>query len=209
MSRELTIILSLSLLCLHARADAKPINQCASSATTAGGVLMVCPKGDGPTLADIGATIDFTVMVGSGEYLEPYPSHAIPPSDIWVSSIDNTRSFLCRGSYSVDADDWLDENGHGTISGSIAAGGYSDRVYVIAVGMAIQGLEECDNPIPLVFVSPDINGDFTVDIGDFTLFASVVRSGGYDPRMDYNGDGAVNMGDFSLFADHYFHRCEQ
>jgi hypothetical protein len=206
MSRVLITILSLSSLLLNAPAGAKPINQCASSVTTTGGVLLVCPQGDGPTLADIGATIDFVVMVGSDPV--PYPSHAMPPSDIWVSSMDN-RGLLCRGSYSSDADDWLDENGHGTISGSIAASGYADRVYVVAAGMAIQGTDECDNPIPLVLVSPDIDGDSVVNLGDVGILATGLTSGGHDPRIDFNGDGVLNVVDLSMFAEHYLHRCEE
>lgn len=190
--------------------ESKPILPCASSATTAGGVLLVCPHGDGPTLADIGATIDITVMTGPWDEPFPYPSHAIPPTDIWVSPVgDYSYPYLCNGSYSINADDWLDENGRGTISGSIAASGYSsDPVYVMALGQAIQGHDDCDNPIPLVLVSPDINGDFVVDMGDFTLFSEALGSGNYDPRMDYNGDNVLDVGDFRMFADHYFHRCE-
>jgi len=208
MPRVLSAVFVISLLIVQTT-EAKLIDPCASSASTAGGVLLVCPHGDGPTLADIGAVVDVTVMINNGGTIEPYPAFAMLPQDIWIEPGGNYGyPSLCHGSYCVDADGYLDENGHTTISGSIAAGGYSeDPVYVFAVGQAIQLGEGCNNPIPLVLVSPDINGDLVVDIGDFAMFAEAIH-GDYNPRMDFNGDQVLNAGDLGLFAFHYFHSCE-
>lgn len=210
MPRSSILCLFLFFLSIAATAVAKPINPCASSATTEGGVLLVCPLGDGPTLADIGATIDVTVMIGPSEDPEPYPSYGMLPSDIWVAPVGSQRSaLLCGGSFSCDADGLLDENGHTTISGSIAAGGHSENpVHVIAIGQAVGRGEQCDDPLPLVLVSPDINGDLVVDLVDVAMFGLEFGRAVPDPRMDFDGDGAVDMADVGRFAIHLSHGCE-
>jgi len=45
----------------------------------------------------------------------------------------------------------------------------------------------------------DFNGDATVNLADFFLFADAF--GGTDPAFDLTNDGAVNLADFFLFAD--------
>ena len=210
MSRPALACLSLCFLLGAASAAAKPINPCASSASTSGGVLVVCPLGDGPTLADIGATIDVTVLMGPSDDPEPYPSCCMLPQDIWVAPVgDYEYPSLCRGAYSCTADGLLDENGHTTISGAIAAGGYSeDPVYVLAIGQAIGRGEECDDPLPLVLVSPDINGDLVVDLIDVALLGDALAGEDPRPHADFDGDGLVNLSDVAIFARHLSHRCE-
>lgn len=185
---------------------------CESSATSAGGVLLVCPAGDGPTLSDIGATISVTILWCT--LAEPLAD--LPPQDVWIMSKILYDSRLCSGYRSSDADGLTDINGQTTVSGSIAAGGYfGDGVYVVALGGFIQlgesqSGEPCDNPLPLILVSPDINGDLVVESADFALFAAEFLNGGGtpDPRMDFNGDGLVESVDFALFALHFNHQCE-
>ena len=179
---------------------------CESSATSAGGVLMVCPAGDGPTLSDIGATIRVTLLWCT--LAEPLVN--LPPQDVWIQSSTHPDSRLCGGSASSNADGLTDMNGQTTISGSIAAGGYfGDGVYVVASASFIQLGDACDNPLPLVLVSPDINGDLVVDVVDFSTFAAAYVNGGgnVDPRMDFDGDGTIDLVDLAMFAAHYLHRC--
>ena len=167
---------------------------------------MVCPAGDGPTLADIGATISITVLY----CFPPEPLVSMAPQDVWIQSSTHPDNRLCGGAGSSNADGPTDENGQTTISGSIAAGGYfGDDVYVVAMGSFIQLGQNCDNPLPLVLVSPDINEDLIVDLVDLAIFATVFPSGGgtINPRMDFNGDGMIDMVDLSMFAAHYSHRC--
>ncbi len=187
---------------------------CESSATSAGGVLMVCPAGDGPNLSDIGATISVTLLY----CLQVEPVIGVPPQDLWIQSKLHPDPRLCGGAASSNADLVTDVNGQTTMSGSIAAGGYfGDGVYVVALGSFIQLGESflqpgqtCDNPLPLVLVSPDINGDLVVDLLDLSAFAAVLVTGGgtVDPRMDFDGDGQIGLVDVSLFAGHFMHRCE-
>ena len=101
---------------------------CESSATSAGGVLMVCPAGDGPTLSDIGATISVTLLYCT--LVEPIVG--VPPQDLWIQSKAHPDPRLCGGAGSSNADLVTDVNGQTTMSGSIAAGGYfGDGVYVV------------------------------------------------------------------------------
>jgi hypothetical protein len=167
---------------------------------------MVCPLGDGPTLSDIGATISVTLLWCT--QAEPLPD--LPPQNVWIQSSTHPDLRLCGGSGSSNADGPTDLNGQTTISGSIAAGGYfGDGVYVVANGSFIQLGETCDNPLPLILVSPDINEDLVVGLADLAIFATAFPSGGgaVDPRMDFNGDGIIGVADLAMFAVHYHHSC--
>jgi len=137
------------------------------------------------------------------------PVPYVYPGDFWIDATPfNTRT--CRGAYSSSADDYPDASGYTTMSGSIAAGGYCVGVYVFAEGTAIQ-YGDCDNPLPVTLVSPDINNDRVVDSEDFALFGVAYMGGGttLDPRMDFNGDGTIDSLDFTLFGNHYLHVCSQ
>ncbi|MDX2458316.1 MAG: thrombospondin type 3 repeat-containing protein, partial [Gammaproteobacteria bacterium] len=47
------------------------------------------------------------------------------------------------------------------------------------------------------FCDADLNGDFTVDLSDFSLLRIAFSTA--DPDADFNGDGTVDLSDFSLF----------
>jgi hypothetical protein len=93
------------------------------------------------------------------------------------------------------------------MSGSLAGGGYDTEIRWIVGCMPLPHCYE--QYVPLVLVSPDVNGDLAVDLGDFSMFAAGFPSPPklYDPRLDFDGDGVVNLADFSLFAQHWQHRC--
>jgi hypothetical protein len=168
--------------------------------------ILVCPRGDGPSLADIGATI--TVQVVSDQCDTP-PS--FPPEDIYVLGCDNAWTTLCVPVYAaVDADGPTDENGITTISGAIRAGGFGTGLWVMVRGQAATGECFCGaEPIclPLSVVSPDINGDLVVDLTDLGLFANAWPPLPYSAPSDLNGDGVIDIIDFSLFAQHFLHGC--
>ena len=183
------------------------IDPCCSSASSAGGVLLVCPAGDGPTLSSIGATVSVTVLTCYCG--DPLPG--IPAEDFWIQQNNLAPQALCGGYRSSDADGASDLNGQATISGSIAAGGYwPDALHVVAQGMAIGSGCNPDVALSLVLVSPDINGDLVVDILDVASFAEAFSGGAgtVDPRVDFDGNGQIDLVDLSLFAHHYYHRCE-
>ena len=198
-------VLSLLRAAPVARAAVCLIDPCCSSASSAGGVLLVCPAGDGPTLSSIGATVSITVLTCYCG--EPLPG--IPAEDFWIQQSSGPQP-LCGYHLSSNADAASDANGQTTISGSIAAGGYfPDDLHVVAQGMMIGVGCGTDNAaIPLVLVSPDITGDLVVDIVDLAIFAEAFSDGTVDPRMDFSGDGQIDVVDLSLFALHLHHQCE-
>jgi hypothetical protein len=185
-------------------AHAKLISKCLSEVETAGGAVLVCPEGDGETLGEVGATITIVIRDESGSVIPdfPYP-------DVWISSdVLRAEWQLCNGAYSCDADASADSEGRMTISGTIAAGGYhAEALYVVAAGIILHD-GECDDPMPLIMVSPDLNGDLVVDRDDFIIFGTAYMTGSSDPRFDLNHDGKLSSLDLTAFGDHYLHGCE-
>jgi hypothetical protein len=65
------------------------------------------------------------------------------------------------------------------------------------------------NPLPLVFSMPngDVNGDNTVNIGDFlslrAAFGSSEGSGNWNYKADLNRDGSVNLQDFLILRANF------
>ena len=55
--------------------------------------------------------------------------------------------------------------------------------------------------------NPDFNGDGTVDLADFLLFADVFGLSrgdeGYEARYDLDGDGTIGINDFLIFAENF------
>lgn len=75
------------------------------------------------------------------------------------------------------------------------------------VTVTVAGIDQ-----PLVFiatalVTADFNGDSTVDISDFFLFAAQFGlsqgDAEYDARFDLDGDGIIGMGDFLIFVEDF------
>ncbi len=71
--------------------------------------------------------------------------------------------------------------------------------------MADVGIDAVVTGVPEESPVADFDGDGTVGISDFLLFAT--RFGlsrgdaGYDARFDLDGDGTIGIGDFLLFVD--------
>ena len=80
-------------------------------------------------------------------------------------------------------------------------------------GKAIVEEPHCVDPVCLsiVLVSPDLNGDCSVDDSDFLLFRSSYDKGagdpGYNSCCDLNDDGRCDVSDFAFFVQHYLHEC--
>ncbi len=83
-------------------------------------------------------------------------------------------------------------------------------IYVHVTGFLQQSFESVtltagNNPIMLTdLVFGDINGDNTINIGDFTLMASSfgisMGEAGYVEPSDYDGNGSTNINDFTALA---------
>lgn len=57
------------------------------------------------------------------------------------------------------------------------------------------------------WLSPDMNGDLSVNASDFSIFGADWLSDAC--RSDFNCDGVVNASDYSLFASHWLHNCSR
>ncbi len=168
--------------------------------------ILVCPQGDGQSLAEVGATITVQVI---NDGCQPAPH--LPPEDIWLYGCDEAWTTLCFPlSRAIDADGPTDENGMTSLSGAIRAGGFGTGLWLMVRGEAATGECFCGaEPIclPITVVSPDIDGDLVVDLVDFALFANTWPPQPYFPSSDFNGDGVIDLIDLSLFARHFLHSC--
>jgi hypothetical protein len=59
----------------------------------------------------------------------------------------------------------------------------------------------------LHLVSPDIDGNLSVDVGDLTLFATDYI-GAPDPRSDFSADGTVGIADLAIFSQGFSAVCQ-
>ncbi len=168
-----------------------------------GGTILSCPQGDGKTLAQVGATIEVTVL----DPVTGNPVEGVPATDFWLIDCDPANTLvLCGGSQSSAADGPTDENGYTTISGTIAAGGYVDGLALVVQGCVVDDpATDCTTPkcLPINVRSVDINGDLVVDQADLDLVLSAYPPNPYQSFADFDGSGQVSLIDLTLFAAHY------
>jgi hypothetical protein len=164
-----------------------------STASSAGGVVLITPAGTGGSIADEGATITVTLLDQGGL---PVPN--FPFQDIYLGHPGDNSIVLCQGGSTAD----LNTNASGvtTISGVISGGGFSTTTQVY-----VNGTPLTQAPLAVGLNSPDINGDLGVTLNDFSAFG--VDFGGSAFRSDYVFDGVVNLADFSSFGQRFGETC--
>lgn len=214
-------LVAISLLVVNGTASAGIIDPCVSywqlhlsAPLPASGYcpLFACPQGDTDSFIDQGWWIWICVLDINSN---PIPN--VPPTDVWLIDCDPVNdAFLCGGSASSGADSLTNAAGMTTMTnGSISSSG-------CAYGMAlvIQGFTVLDSVggcltefcCPIALVSPDLNGDGTVDVVDLSIFAF-----SFPPNVptfpncaDFNQSNTVDIVDLSLFAFHFGppgHQC--
>lgn len=170
---------------------------CLASVPPGSHVVLICPQGDGPTLAGAGAVITLTYT----DLPDGQPLPGIGPA--WSPGGCNGGIVWCGPNPTSDG--LTDANGQTTASGPLAGGGYDTSMLWNMGGIP---LPECWlQHAPITLVSPDINADLVVDIIDTAVFAMAYPPRPYDPRVDLNGDGAIGIVDLAEFAAHHGHRC--
>ena len=160
-----------------------------------GGVLFVCPAGDGPTMASIGVTLQVQVVDSSGA-LCPNLTYAdfevdgFPPSAIWDGVGPN-------GEHNVPAAGFQNLGfGNYVLDGALIAGGTNAGIIVKVAGVVIGG-----SPLPLSLTSADLNGDGIINISDIGAY-TVGLHAPYDWRFDFNSDGLINISDVGIMVSH-------
>jgi hypothetical protein len=202
------VFTALALLACVSVANAGIVDPANSWATLANppAVLLTAPGGGDSFIFPDNHLIDVYVNDSGGNPVE------IVASDIWL---ENDATEPCPGGWIADSSTYAPDPGHTTFSGTprggvpIAAPCRSTGTCVIAVGHEIQcfGTDGLD----LRFVSPDLNGDGGVTVGDFGIFAACFNQPCTDSCWcaDLNKSDdtppapCVTVGDFGIFAGYF------
>lgn len=197
---------SAQLPCIHGEASSN------------GGVILACPKGDGPTLASKGLTISIRVLDGSGN-----PVVGLPKKDMWLTAEDLVHCYIGGATERplLIADAPTDTAGRTTFSGALMGSGCGEAGLSVLVRINHGGTPvtyilsqdlpgdnppfECAVPwqLPIMVRSPDLNGDGAVTLSDFSLFSAVYQNGPFDTCYDFDGSGTMNAPDLAMFSSHY------
>ncbi len=138
-----------------------------------------------------GGIVDATItLLFEDEFLNPIPD--FPKEDMWLESADGGL-VPCMGGSSADQN--TDENGLTYWGNPLVAGGYSQAACVVVVN----GNPLTEQGLPIQFNSPDINGDWTVNLMDVGAFSTNLY-GPYHFRSDLYFDGVTNLADVGRLA---------
>lgn len=190
------IVLCLVLMTGVASADT-PDPTCCSTAESDPGCILVTPTGQGPSLADRGVVVTVHVRDNLGNPIAGYPFMDIVLGD----NAGFSEISICNNGSVADAN--TDVAGMTTISGQIAAGGWTQNgMQVYLAGNALIG-----PPLPIDANSPDLTGDLRVDIVDVGQFAIDFLDPAYQFRTDLDCNGREDLGDVGLLAAHNGELC--
>ncbi|HPE46482.1 MAG TPA: hypothetical protein PK380_11495, partial [Deltaproteobacteria bacterium] len=138
-----------------------------------------------------GAAVDATITV---TLLNPVgnPVVGFPLEDVWVESIDGALQFCST----VNADADSDASGVTTFTGTLPVGGNTFAgLHIMVLGSALIGSD-----LPLVVLTPDLDGDLSVGLSDTVIFAPLYQGGVYDATIDFFYDGIINLSDLVQYA---------
>lgn len=190
---------TLLVVVLSAGIAAAQIDPANSFATMpAPGQIMVCPAGDGSTLASVSNVINIQVMDVTG-----LPMAGFVFSDFEVDGVPSAGladGFNPPSTWDQPAVGFANLGGGAyQLTGTFIAGGVAPQAMV-----KVQGVILGSPPLPLIMNGPDRNADGVVNLTDIGFFAQVL-GGAYDWRYDYNGDGTINLSDAGIMALHIGH----
>jgi hypothetical protein len=191
--RLLSLAVIGSMLLMAGAASAGIPDEVQSTASSAGGTVMITPSGAGGTLAAAGATVTVTLLDAS---MLPVPNY--PFQDIWLDDTGDFSIALCQGGSTADAN--TNASGVTTIGGVISGGGFTQTTQVWVAGTPLSGAA-----LTVALNSPDINGDLAVDIVDFGTFGTDFGTTLF--RSDFVFDGSVDIADFGTFGVSFGQVC--
>lgn len=186
---------------------------------TAPTTILVYPDGSGPPLSEArsgGTTVDATISARLVD-LYGYPIFLFPPEDIWLQFDvgEGTATGCFNNSYFPGgifmADESSDVDGWIQFAQPLRGGGWSE----VSVTLYLNGSPAMDPgqnvypPLTLGMVSPDINGDLSIDLVDIAQFVQDLHDAGtVHPRSDFNNDAAINLADIVLMTQGIGTVCE-
>jgi hypothetical protein len=190
MSRTLAgVLVGLMVLGLAGVAAAGIPDPDASSVTLGpDGGMCSCPAGDGPAYEYItveAKRADATPISGI-----PYGSFffTVTGGDVTITHVDDETNSVGQIRFTMVADETIIYLPPGPPLLDIEC-----QIYTVV-------LNDVDS-IPAN--SFDIDGNGTVGLSDFGIFASIYLTS--DPRGDFDWNGTVGLSDFGYFASHYLH----
>jgi hypothetical protein len=218
MKRLLLFVLLPGFLSLFPADSAAIIDPCNCSLTLSCEKMRIsiCPRRDFEYIR--------TGCGGSTDHIELWVRDAggygiggIPETDYCLFACDDNETFvICY--FFVQADSTTSNlpafKGRTTFANNrISGGGCAlNGIYMTVQGQTILG-PSCMYPLCLdiELVSPDINGDLTVDLADLSFFGESYNTNEGDSQFntccDYNDDGKCDLSDFAFFGQHYTHQC--
>lgn len=192
--RLLSLAVIGSMLLMAGAAAAGVPDEVKSTATSAGGTVMITPSGAGGSLAAAGATITVTLLDAT---MLPVPN--FPFQDLWLDDAGDMSIALCQGGSTADAN--TNAAGVTTIGGIISGGGYTTTTQVWVAGTPLAGALSA----AVALNSPDNNHDLVVDIVDFGTFGGDFGTTQF--RSDLVFDGSVDIADFGTFGTSFGQAC--
>jgi len=208
MKKALIACVGLAFLIPISVANAIPQLPCVrGEASSSSGYILACPQQDGPSLASQGLTVSIRLLDGAGN-----PISGFAKKFLWLAEDGVSTCGVWTGIMNADAA--TDSDGRTTFSGIPRAGGCSDGPLYVIVQIngddyllsSTPGLPaDCLSGVltlPITIRSPDMNGDGTVSLSDYSRFVAAYQ-GSYDECADFNGDGSVSLPDLSMFTVHY------
>jgi len=171
-------------------------NSYAECATSDPVMLRVLPDGSGDRLAacvELGmntrdATITLTLLDANYDPVAFYPA-----SDIMLVSPTPNWGFAPGGN-TPDSD--TDLNGQARWSGSLAAGGTNESVFIVVINSSVVPVHNAN----IYSTSPDLNASGHVNLTDVILFAQLYYGRPYHPSADFYFDGQLNLSDVVWLA---------
>ena len=171
--------------------------------------LMVSPGGNGPAFTEAvylgGGPTDATIRIQlwfqsdmpPDDPPPPAPVANFPAEDLWL---EVSGMYYCSGGTTADAN--TDDEGWFTFSLPPRMGGWAEQEefpYVMVVGVPLTELNGPYLRPGILFNSPDINGDGSVNLADVGLFSTDFH-GEYSFRSDFHWDGVLNLSDVGRLA---------